>query len=146
MGHKISAILWDIDGTLLNFPAAEEAAINACFGKFNLGECTKAMLRRYAAINLGYWKMIERGEIDKGRALAARFEDFFSEYGLDVSVASAFNDEYQVRLGDTVVFEHGAYDAVASLKGVVKQYAVTNGTRTAQRSVRQLLLQRLEDG
>ena len=147
MNHKISAILWDIDGTLLNFPAAEEAAINACFGKFNLGECTKDMLRRYAAINLGYWKMIERGEIDKGRALVARFEDFFSEYGLDVSVASAFNDEYQIRLGDTVVFEHGAYDAVASLKGVVKQYAVTNGTRTAQRrKLKNSGLDRLLDG
>ena len=147
MGHKISAILWDIDGTLLNFPAAEEAAINACFGKFNLGECTKDMLRRYAAINLGYWKMIERGEIDKGRALAARFEDFFAEYGLNVSVAAAFNDEYQIRLGDTVVFEHGAYDAVASLKGVVKQYAVTNGTRTAQRrKLKNSGLDRLLDG
>ena len=133
MEQKISAVLWDIDGTLLNFPAAEEAAIHACFDRFNLGECTEDMLRRYSAINLGYWKKIERGEIDKGRALAARFEDFFSEYGLDVSVAAAFNDEYQIRLGDTVVFEHGALEAVAALRGVVKQYAVTNGTRTAQR-------------
>ena len=147
MDQKISAVLWDIDGTLLNFPAAEEAAINACFDKFNLGECTNDMLRRYAAINLGYWKRIERSEIDKGRALVARFEDFFSEYSLNAAVAAAFNDEYQVRLGDTVVFEHGAYEAVASLKGVVKQYAVTNGTRTAQRrKLAKSGLDRLLDG
>ncbi|MBQ8955255.1 MAG: YjjG family noncanonical pyrimidine nucleotidase [Clostridia bacterium] len=133
MNQKISAVLWNIDGTLLNFPAAEEAAIHACFERFGLGECTKDMLRRYSAINLGYWKMIERSEIDKGRALAARFEDFFAEYGLPVDVAAAFNDEYQIRLGDTVVFEPGALEAVSALRGLVKQYAVTNGTRTAQR-------------
>ena len=117
MERRISAILWDIDGTLLNFPAAEEAALHACFEKFGLGECTPEMLKDYSAINLSYWKRIERGEIGKGRALVARYEDFFARYGLPVERAAAFNDEYQVRLGDTVVFEHGAYEAVAVLRG-----------------------------
>ena len=73
----IKAILWDIDDTLLNFAAAEKAAIRACFARFDLGECADDMLARYSHINLGYWEKIERGEIDKRRALVARFEDFF---------------------------------------------------------------------
>jgi len=133
MPHAIKAILWDIDGTLLNFSAAEKAAIRACFRRFDLGECTDDMLRDYSDINVGYWRRIERGEIEKSRALVARFEDFFTEAGLPVACAAAFNDEYQLRLGDTVVFNHGAYDTVVSLRPYVKQYAVTNGTRTAQR-------------
>ena len=147
MEQKITAVLWDVDGTLLNFAAAEKAAIHACFAKIGLGECAEDMLEDYVGINLSYWKRIERGEIGKDRALIARFEDFFSKYGLPVDRAAAFNDEYQIRLGDTVVFEDGAYDAVASLRGVVKQYAVTNGTRTAQRrKLAKSGLDRLLDG
>ena len=131
--ENIRAVLWDVDGTLLNFLAAEKAAIRECFRRFDLGECTDAMLARYSTINRGYWEKIERGEIGKPRALVARFEDFFSGEGLPTGCAEAFNDEYQVRLGDTVVFEHGAREAVEALLGRVKQYAVTNGTATAQR-------------
>ena len=36
----IRTILWDIDGTLLDFLAAERAAIRACFARFGLGECS----------------------------------------------------------------------------------------------------------
>ena len=39
MEQKIAAVLWDIDGTLLNFPAAERAAIHTCFVRFGLGRC-----------------------------------------------------------------------------------------------------------
>ncbi|MBR3503201.1 MAG: YjjG family noncanonical pyrimidine nucleotidase [Clostridia bacterium] len=133
MEQKITAVLWDVDGTLLDFQAAEKTAIRACFAAFGLGECDDAMLRRYIEINLGYWKRIERGEIGKGRALVARFEDLFGEYGLPAGAAPAFNDEYQIRLGDTVAFEPGALEAVTALHGAVKQYAVSNGTRVAQR-------------
>ena len=131
--EPITAVLWDIDGTLLNFLEAEKAAIRACFSRFGLGECTDAMLARYSAVNVGYWKRIERGEIDKRRALTARFEDFFAGEGLDAGCAAPFNAEYQVRLGDTVVFNPGARETVTALRGRVRQYAVTNGTRTAQR-------------
>ena len=34
----IKVILWDIDGTLLNFEEAEKHAIRACFAQFGLGE------------------------------------------------------------------------------------------------------------
>ena len=41
---KIKVILWDVDGTLLNFEASERVAIRKCFAHFGLGECTDAML------------------------------------------------------------------------------------------------------
>lgn len=43
MGN-IKVVLWDIDGTLLNFQAAEKAAINKCFEIHGLGTCTDEML------------------------------------------------------------------------------------------------------
>lgn len=128
----IKVILWDIDGTLLDFEAAEKAAIQSCFDKFGFGICTTDMLKRYSVINRGYWIKLERGEMEKKDILVNRFRDFFTEYGLDAGVASDFNNEYQLRLGDTIVFFKGGLEAVEYYKGKVVQCIVTNGTKRAQ--------------
>ena len=78
----IKVILWDIDGTLLDFLAAEKAAIRACFSKFGLGECTDEMLGRYSKINRSYWEKLERGEMSKAEILVNRFRDFFLLEGI----------------------------------------------------------------
>lgn len=126
------AILWDIDGTLLDFDRAEEAGIRGCFQAFGLGECTDEMLKEYQKINRSYWQMLERGEIEKQVLLVRRFEDFLKRYHLNYAVAAAFNDEYQLRLGDTVVFCEHASETVQTLAGKILQCAVTNGTKVAQ--------------
>jgi YjjG family noncanonical pyrimidine nucleotidase len=130
---KIKVVLWDIDGTLLNFAAAEKAAIRKCFETHGLGECTDSMLAEYVEINHKYWKMLERGELTKPEVLVGRFQEFFEGQGLDVSVAPSFNEEYQVRLGDTVCFEEKGLEVIKHLKGKVLQCAVTNGTKVAQK-------------
>ena len=129
---KIKVILWDVDGTLLNFEAAERVAIRSCFAQFNLGECTDAMLEEYSAINRKYWERLERGEITKPEVLTGRFYEFFGNYGLDTSVVPAFNAQYQLSLGDTVCFHDNAPEVIRALSAKVKQYVVTNGTRIAQ--------------
>lgn len=125
-------ILWDIDGTLLDFGKAEYEAIKKCFEVFGLGVCTDEMVKRYSVINKGYWERLERGEITKPEVLVGRFRDFFKAEGIDSDCAEAFNKEYQVRLGDTICFCDNGYELVQSLRGKVKQYAVTNGTKIAQ--------------
>ena len=127
-----STILWDVDGTLLDFNAAETAAVRALFAKFGLGPCTDQMIARYSEINVRYWERLERKELSKPDILVGRFRDFFAEYGIDTSLAVPFNDEYQVRLGDTIVFRDNSYDIVSSLRSRVKQYVVSNGTILAQ--------------
>ncbi len=129
---KIKVVLWDIDGTLLNFAAAEKAAIRTCFAHHGLGECTDEMLAQYSEINHGYWQKLERGELTKQEVLVGRFQTFFASQGLDVSAAEAFNEEYQIRLGDTICFEENALEVIHALKGKVLQCAVTNGTKVAQ--------------
>lgn len=128
----IKAVLWDIDNTLLNFNRAESYAIKRCFEIFGLGECTNDMIVQYSKINRDYWQRLERGEITKKRVLEGRFEDFFALNELPVVKAAAFNEEYQKRLGDKAFFCDGGEETVKRLKGKVMQYAVTNGTYTAQ--------------
>lgn len=144
---EIKVILWDIDGTLLNFEASEKYAVNKCFSIFSLGECSDKMLQSYSEINKEYWKRLERGEVTKTEVLEGRFRDFFQKYDLDITKAAAFNEEYQKRLGDTIVFfEHGL-ELVKKWKGSILQYAVTNGTKVAQeRKLKNSGLDKLFDG
>ena len=128
----IQTILWDVDGTLLDFLAAEKAAIQALFLEFGLGPCTEEMVARYSALNDAYWKRLERGEITKAQVLTGRFRDFFSEVGVDPDLAVPFNARYQVALGDTIVYRDDSLKIVKSLHGRVKQYVVSNGTVVAQ--------------
>lgn len=143
----IKSLLWDIDGTLLDFKAAEKAALRACFSVFHLGECSDEMIARYSEINQNYWRRLEAGKLSKAEILYKRFEDFFATENIKCDEISAFNREYQVRLSDTIVFIDNAYDLVKSLKGYVKQYAVTNGTYLAQsRKLEKSGLNQLLDG
>lgn len=63
------------------------------------------------------WEKLERGEITKPQVLVGRFEEFFAEEGIDVALAPKFNDAYQLRLGDTIVYRDDSYEIVKSLRG-----------------------------
>ena len=144
---NFDVILWDVDGTLLDFEAGEEAAIRSLFGDFRLGECTDGMLSRYSQINRRYWQMLERGEMTKEQILVGRFREFFAGQGIDPAIAPEFNSAYQSRLGDTIVFRDGSCGIVKSLKGRIRQYAVSNGTVEAQtKKLRNSGLDKLLDG
>lgn len=143
----IRTILWDVDGTLLDFKAAERAAVRSLFQEFGLGECTDGMIRRYSAINDGFWQRLERNEITKAQVLTGRFEVFFSELGIDPGLASDFNRKYLPRLGDTIVYRDDSLNIVRSLRGKVRQYVVSNGTVVAQtKKLEKSGLGRLMDG
>ena len=128
----ITTLLWDIDGTLLDFGKAEEYGIRKCFEVFGLGECTDDMLARYSTINRKYWEMLERNELTKPEVLRGRFAEFFQTEGIEFDRVDDFNVEYQYRLGDKIFFCDNALETVQQLKGKIKQYAVTNGTFLAQ--------------
>ena len=145
--RNFDILLWDIDGTLLDFAAAESAAVKGLFREFGLGECSDGMVARYAAINKRWWEALERGEKTKPEILVGRFTEFFASEGIDPAVAPEFNELYQLRLGDTVVFCDDSFEIVKSLVGKVRQYAVSNGTIVAQtRKLRNSGLDALFDG
>ena len=128
----IKVILWDIDGTLLDFKKSEYAAIKKCFEIFDLGKCTDEMIGRYSVLNREYWEKLERGEIEKKELLTRRFADFFARENIQTDCAFEFNREYQLLLGETICFCDNSLELLKSLKGRIKQYAVTNGTKVAQ--------------
>jgi len=125
-------LLWDIDGTVLDFYASEAYAIRTLFKKYKIGECTDEMLNMYSKINAEYWQKLERKELSKPEILVGRFCEFFEKIGADTALAESFNKDYQLTLGDHIEFVLGAKEMLLSKKGKYVLAAVTNGTKVAQ--------------
>ena len=130
----IKAILWDVDGTILDFEAAEKAAIKKGFRVHHLGDVTDEMIADYSVINKGFWERLERKELTKIEVLRGRFEAFFTKYNIPHTdqVVIDFDDDYQVNLTDTICVRDDALEIIKSLLPRVRQAIITNGTKTCQ--------------
>lgn len=124
-------ILLDVDGTLLDFGAAEQVGIAAVLARYGF-EADEDRIRLYHRINGAAWAAFERGEVTKERLVEERFETFFQELGKNVNGREA-EDLYRSYLDQSAVLIDGAEDICRYLKergyGL---YVVTNGTSTTQ--------------
>ena len=129
----IKVILWDIDGTLLDFKKSESFAIKKCFKELGICEdTTDEMIARYSAINHRLWDELAEGKHTKKEVLSLRFEEFFKAEGIDYTDCERLNGLYQVYLGEYFFFFEDGEETLLKLKKKYKQYAVTNGTAVAQ--------------
>lgn len=130
----IDTILWDIDGTLLDFLKSEDYGIRACLEEIGFYGCDEAMLARYSSINRRHWEALERGEMTKPEVLVGRFRCFFEAEGIVCPDVEAFNRSYQKKLGEKFFENEHSLELCRGLRRRVRQYAVTNGTVQAQRN------------
>ena len=129
----IKVILWDIDGTILDFKEAERHGMKACFVHFGLGECTDEMISRYSKINDRYWQMLELGQIEKEKLFTERFKEFFTKEEIQFFKFMEFHMEFRRQLKDFVLFRDNGFELLKELNKQVKQYAVTNGSYEVQK-------------
>ncbi len=121
----IDTILWDIDGTLMDFKASEKKAIKAAFADFDI-YITDEETALYSGINDKCWKMYEKGEIARKDVFTRRFYELFEITGFSCDVEK-LNDIYLTYLGEKYVLYPETLSVLSSLKGRVRQYIVTNG-------------------
>ena len=143
----INTILWDVDGTLLNFEKSEHYALTKCLKNIGV-DANDDMIRRHSGINLAYWKRLERNEVTRDEVLLGRFRDFFSSENITDTDLTSFNAAYQLALGEVFFPNDDSVGLCTRLrqKGI-RQYAVTNGSGVAQRNKLQVSgLDKLMDG
>lgn len=131
--REFTTILWDVDGTLLDFKYSQRQALKQCCrtaGK----TLTDEMIQRYSEINDMYWKKLELGEITKQELLRARFTTWFKEYGMEDVDVEVFRKEYQEGLGNIYAFIDDSLTICKALSTRVKQYVITNGVTATQKS------------
>lgn len=129
---KYKTLLFDVDGTLLDFDKTQEYALNYMFDKYNI-PLTKQTRELYDDINHGLWKQFELGLIDKKTVVYTRFVKLFEVLNIDLD-GKAFEDEYQYMLGQGFfVLEH-AKEVLENLYKDFDLYIVTNGVSSTQYS------------
>lgn len=131
--YKFTTILWDVDGTLLDFLYSQRIAITKCFKTIGR-QITEEQILRYSQINDAYWKMLELGQVTKEQLLTGRFTTLFEEYGIEGVDVEVFRQEYQLHLGSVFSFIDDSLTIVKALQTKVKQYVITNGVTTTQKS------------
>ena len=131
--NRFTTVLWDMDGTLLDFLYSQKYAITKCFHDVGR-EITEEQIERYSRINEAFWKRHELGEITREQLLAGRFRQFFQEYDIKGIDPEIFQKEYEEALGSVVSHKDDSLTVCKSLHGYVRQYVVTNGSAAIQRN------------
>ena len=127
---KYEILLFDADHTLFDFKKSEYFALKNALDYLGLPS-TDEHIERYSDINVKYWKMLERGEIDKISLKLARFVEFGEEYGF-ADKAEALSDLYMENLAHEAHLFDGALDMIEKLSKKYRLFIITNGVKSTQ--------------
>ena len=124
-------ILIDLDDTLLDFQKSEDVAIRTTIKTLGV-EPTDEVVATYKQINLKYWKMFERGEIEREALLVARFKEFCGLLNITNKDFSLLNETYFHYLSSTPFEIEGADEFLQKLSEKYNIYVITNGVKRVQ--------------
>jgi len=130
---KYKTLLFDLDGTILDFSKTEEAALNAAYKTVFKTKPTKNLLSEYHKINSDLWKEFEKGSIDIQDLKKKRFSDLFLHFNLSDD-PEVFSDIYLSELGKGGYLLEGSMDILNYCKKNYRLAAITNGIGAVQRS------------
>ncbi len=129
---KYKYLLFDVDGTLLDFDKAEQYALEYTFRHYDIS-LTYEINQRYEKINKKLWKDFENGLIDKKTVVYSRFVLLFKEFNIPVD-GIAFEDDYQKALGQGYFVLPHTIEVLSALYQKYPLYVVTNGVSQTQYS------------
>jgi 2-haloacid dehalogenase len=131
---KYSWLLFDADGTLFDYDAAENHALEATFSGFSLTYTTD-VLGIYREINDEMWQAFEKGEITQTDLKTERFRRLLLSVGVGNSIPPGdFSQQYLYNLGNCVFLIDDAETVLDTLSGIVHLALITNGLKAVQRS------------
>lgn len=128
---RYDRILFDADGTLLDFHRSEYEALSDALDQIGM-PYDDEVIATYSQINDGLWKQLERGEIKKQDLFWRRFELFFEAYGFAWDPHDMAK-RYMHALSTKGHLLEGARELCEALYGKVKLYIVTNGVDFIQK-------------
>ncbi len=127
----IKNVFLDLDDTILDFKYTESKAITQVL--ISLGAVpNEQIIKRYSAINLSCWKMLERGEITRDEVKTRRFRILFSELGINASPEKT-QKIYEQALGKSYKYMPGAQRLLEVLYKKYDLYLASNGMLNVQK-------------
>ncbi len=129
---RYDTLLFDADDTLLDFHAAEKAALSRLFAAYGL-QLTGALHAEYSAYNQSLWHRLERGELTREQLLQTRFAGFFAQIGAKLDGPLA-EKEYRGYLAEGASLIPGAREVCTELAKKHCLCIITNGISNTQRA------------
>ena len=123
-------VLFDIDGTLLDFDLTEKIALEDTCKEYGF-PYNEEMLNVYHQINVECWKQLEEGLINKEELAFIRFDRFFKKFNLKGEPIE-FNTKYRNRLGEGAYLIKNAVEICKILYGKVELAVASNGGKDIQ--------------
>lgn len=124
-------LLFDLDGTLLDYDAAEAAALKAALEESDV-TLNDELADIYRRVNRSLWRQFERGEVTAQQIRTRRFEQLVEELTLDAS-ADVLSERYIHHLARSAHVIDGARDVVEQLAQDHSIAIITNGLSDVQR-------------
>ncbi|MBR7185010.1 MAG: YjjG family noncanonical pyrimidine nucleotidase [Clostridia bacterium] len=125
-------LLFDADGTLLDFDLAERTALTETLAEYGI-TADESMLAVYSRINDAIWKQIEVGTFDRDQLNQVRFSRFAAEYGF-VYDPEQVGETYFAHMARQNQLIDGALELCRALQEFYSLAIITNGTAFIQHS------------
>ena len=126
-------ILFDADGTLLDYEKSEEAALQASLEEEGIPYRKEDHLEVYRIINQELWELFEQGGIRADDLRIERFRRFLQELNLETDPVPIAR-RYLGHLAQEAHLYDGAEKVLKSLKPRYMLGIVTNGLKEVQRN------------
>ncbi len=131
---RYTCLLLDVDNTLLDFDAAERQALTEALARYDLPH-DAAACDTYHEVNRRLWAQLAKGELNKSKLFAVRFQRFLQAMGLpDTGNSREINDYYEDCLSHHADLIPGALQALEELGEVATLAAVSNGAAKVQQA------------
>jgi YjjG family noncanonical pyrimidine nucleotidase len=125
-------VLFDLDGTLFDYAAAETRAVSATLRDVGV-RVTDAVLDDYRRVNARHWTMLERRETTPERLRLERWSETLAAHTDDEVDVAALSERYLVHLAAAAPLIPGAAEVVGDLADRFRIAFVTNGLADVQR-------------
>lgn len=126
-------LLFDADGTIFDFDAAEEQALEWTFQQMGF-DYLPEYGRLYREINAAIWNDLEQGRIQPGAINGLRFERLLATIGMTPRPdLHAFGERYLGNLARGTQLIDGAQEVVEAIHGRYRLAIITNGLKEVQR-------------
>ena len=123
-------LLFDADGTLLDFDLCEEKALRDTLEHYNM-DGSDETVHAYHEFNAGLWERFNRGEVDRAFLLRDRFQQLIDYLGRDDDPAEV-NRYYMEQLSCHADLLEESWEICNRLKEKYQLYIITNGASFTQ--------------
>lgn len=123
-------LFFDVDGTLLDFNASEDAALRDTLAHFSLPQ-TEEAVAAYHTINNALWASLERGKVRQDKLVVQRFARLLNTLGAKGNPAK-INDYYLTQLSQRADTFPGVEEMLEELAEVATLAVVSNGVERVQ--------------